>query len=432
MGYHASLEAILQDFLDLETKYPAKVSHEIIGKSWEGRNIYLFRIGNPNGSRIMFIGTTHGGEWTGTEVYCLFSHWLLENHEPGISDKILQRNYILIVPSLNVDGYDRKSRNNRNPNGTVNLNRNFPKSWRTDCTILGTPDPTTGLCPEGQVKIGNYCYTMDCRCGWSDTPGAGDYRGVAPASEPETQAMLEALKNWKPRFLVDYHTWDPNRELIRPSWRSGITEADKAIHTETYNDIIALMKDRGVPEPYPVYYAAGVCGPLVDDGYATGGATSFILEGLSKDDCGGYVNPPFSLIEDVAYPQFLCVAIAMCRKSWILGALKCSGFADSLSVSVPVEITDIGTFKTPFTIELPPGTYNLKATYEGQVSEKKVSIMENTVSEVSFNFKLPPLTGPLGIWTFPVISWTSLFFPEVRRIMGVLLQDLKERWKSVL
>lgn len=430
MGYHANLEAVIKDFLDLEAKYPAKVSHETIGKSWEGRDIYLFKIGNPYGSRIMFIGTTHGGEWVGTEVYCLFAHWLLENHEPGISDKILQRNYILIVPSLNVDGYDRKTRNNRNPNGTVNLNRNFPKSWRTDCPILGTPDPETGRCPPGQVRIGNYCYYEGCACGWSDTPGAGDYRGVAPASEPETKAMLGAMSKWKPKFLIDYHTWDPNRELIRPSWRSGITDKDKAFHTETYNDIIALMEGRGVPKPYPLYYAAGICGGLLDDGYATGGATSFLYEGLSKDDCGGYVNPPYSLIEEVAYPHFLCVAIAICRKSWVLGTLKCSGYADSKAVSARVEISDIGAYTTPFSIELPPGEYNLKAYYNTQKIEKSVTVTEGAESQVSFNFQLPRLTGPLNIWTFPVVNWVSTFYPNLRIVLETILEDLKARWKK--
>jgi hypothetical protein len=429
MSYHANLEAVIQDFLDLESKYPRKVSHETIGKSWEGRDIYLFKIGNPYGSRVMFIGTTHGGEWVGTEVYCLFAHWLLENHEPGISDKILQRNYILIVPSLNVDGYNRKSRCNRNPSGGVNLNRNFPKSWRTDCTILGTPDPTTGACPEGQIKIGNYCYKSNCACGWSDTPGAGDYRGVAPASEPETQAMLSAFQKWKPKFVLDYHTWDPNRELIRPSARAGLTSEAKSYHDYIYQKISQLMAERNAPTPYPVYYQAGVCGPLIDDGYATGGATSFLLEGLSKDDCGGYVNPPYSMITDIAYPQFLCVAITMCQESWVLGTLTCKSTADSQEVSIPVEIVDIGTYTTPFSIDLPPGTYTLKATYNGQTIQKTFTINEGTISQVTLPFQKPQLTGPLGIWTFPVVSWIGTLFPTVKTKAETIIADIKRRWK---
>lgn len=326
MSYHANLSAVIDDFLSLEAKYPRLVSHEIIGVSWEGRDIYLFKIGNPHGGRVLLNGTTHGGEWTGTEVYCLYTHWLLENKEPGISDRILQGNYTLIVPSLNVDGYDRKTRDNRNPSGTVNLNRNFPKSWRTDCPILGTPDPTTGACPSGQVKIGNYCYNSGCGCGWDDTPGSGSYRGVSAGSEPETQALLGALLKWKPKFLVDYHTWDPGREFCRPSERAGMTAVDKAYHDAVYQKVLALAQQRGVSSNYPVYMQLGICGPVADDGYATGGATSFLIEGFSMTDCGGYVNPPYSMILGIAFPQFLPTAITMSQECEVPPPISLGGF----------------------------------------------------------------------------------------------------------
>lgn len=318
MSYHANLSAVINDFLNLESKYPQQVTHETIGKSWEGRDIYLFKIGNPSGGRVFLSGTTHGGEWVGTEVYCLYAKWLLENKEPGISDRILRGNYTLIVPSLNVDGYDRKSRNNRNPNGTVNLNRNFPKSWRTDCLVLGSPDPTTGACLTGQVKIGNYCYNNGCACGWDDTPGSGSYRGVGPGSEPETKAMVNALLKWKPKFLIDYHTWDPGREFCRPSPRAGLSVADKAYHDTVYQKVFALAQKRGVSSNYPVYMQVGVCGALINDGYTTGGATSFLIEGFSIIDCPGYVNPAYSMILDTAFPQFLPAAIVMSQESEVI------------------------------------------------------------------------------------------------------------------
>lgn len=308
MPYHSGLQDVINDFLELEGKFPTLVTHEIIGKSWENRDIYMFKIGNPKGGRVLLNGTTHGGEWTGTEVYCLYAHWLLESNTVK-ANRILSRNYTLIIPSLNVDGYDRKRRVNLNPKGGVNLNRNFPATWRTDCTILG--ECTNGTCPEGQQCIQGYCYKSGCACGWSDIPGRHDYRGEAPASEPETKAMLAILQRYKPKFVIDYHTWDPNREFARPSWRTGITEQDKAYHRAIYDKCVEMWNKMAVPKPYPRYMALGICGGLADDGYVTGGATSFLIEGLSKDDCGGYINPPYELIEEVAWPQFLAVALVI-------------------------------------------------------------------------------------------------------------------------
>lgn len=299
-----------QYLFDYEAKYPNLISHESIGKTWQGRDILLFKVGNPWGGRVMFNGTIHGGERVGTEVYLHYVDWLFENREPGISDRILQLNYTLIVPIFNVDGFPT-SRNNQNPTGTVNLNRNFPKSWRTDCTILGTPDPATGLCPSGQEKIGNYCYKTGCSCYWSDTPGSDTYRGTVPSSEPETQAMLNAFAKWKPKFVLDYHTWE-GPYFARPSWRSGITTEDKAYHDTVAQKIRSLATQRGV-RVYS-YAQLGVCGSLADDGYATGRATAYLIEGLGVTECGGYVNPPYSMVTDIAFPGFLPLAIVFSQE----------------------------------------------------------------------------------------------------------------------
>jgi hypothetical protein len=316
MSYHPNYSVLISDFLTLEVQYgKQKISHEIIGHSVNGTAIYMFKIGkNPYAGRVMMDGSMHGGEWVGPELYWLYAKWLLENQEPGLSDRILEKNYTLIIPSTNPDSHDLKKRTNARG---VNLNRNFPKSWRTDCAIQGTPD-ATGACPAGQQKIGPYCYKSGCACGWDDVVNSGAYRGPAPGSEPETQAILAALRKWQPKFYLNSHTWDPAREFARPSSRAGLTVKDATYHQYVFNKCLALAEARGVVGgsfgPFPGYMQSGVCGGLIDDAYATGHATSFLIEWLSVDDCGGYTNPPYSTILDVCFPQFLPVAITFSQE----------------------------------------------------------------------------------------------------------------------
>ena len=300
LSYH-TIPQIYSDLTALETRFPTKITHESIGKTVGGKDILLWKIGNPDGGRVMF-SNVHSNEKTGTEIYLMYAHWLLENKEPGVSDRILKRNYTLLAPTINVDQQGRGNKNN------VNLNRNFPKSWRTDCTILGTPDPTTGQCPTGQENIYGYCYKSGCACAWSDRPDLEHYRGIGPGSEPETQAMLSALQKWKPKFFLDYHTWVDPPAFWKPSWRSGINATDRAYHDALIDKVKALATKRNV-RVYS-YGQTGICGAMIDNAYASAVTTAFMLEGLGKNECGGYINPPYSLITDVAWPAFLPFAIA--------------------------------------------------------------------------------------------------------------------------
>lgn len=43
----------------------------------------------------------------------------------------------------------------------------------------------------------------------------------------------------------------------------------------------------------------------------------------------------------------------------------------------------------------------------------------------------PPLTGPLGIWTFPIITWLGTLFPSIYEKAQTILTNIKERWKNV-
>jgi protein MpaA len=83
-----------------------------------------------------------------------------------------------VVPTMNPDGQARADRQNANG---VDLNRNFPERW----------GPIEG-------------------------PGHWEYAGSAPASEPETRAMLRLVELISPDLVLWYH-----QDLFRISPATG-------------------------------------------------------------------------------------------------------------------------------------------------------------------------------------------------------------------
>jgi hypothetical protein len=318
---------MLEAWLDLERLFPDKITHETLGQTYLGKNILLFKIGSEDGGRIWFNATTHGGEITGTEVYYRYARWLLENKEPGISDKIMRTNYTLICPFTNADGYPSTAplpfqnegrRTNSNPSGGVNLNRNFPATWRTD---LGHYDPVVGhwigepTDANGQCTVPPYTYKGGYGTSWwcytaptpegMDVPGHWEYRGSNPGSEKETQAILSGLSKWRPKFLLDFHVWNPPTLFRSPL--SDITYCNAVI-----TKYKAYATQRGVAS-FP-FSTIGIWGALADSGYAVG-ATGFLLEAVdaNKDPNGKSLYDqlgPYTQVDETLQ-KFLPLAIVL-------------------------------------------------------------------------------------------------------------------------
>jgi len=166
-------------------------------KSTNNQSIPLFSsqeleaIENP----ILFIGGVHGDE---PEGVALAEHLLtfLKSNERSTP--------WALIPCLNPDGYNKKSRVNGNG---VDLNRNFP-----------SPD-------------------------WSPTYEKDRYYpGSAPGSEPETRALTQLIINIQPRLIVHFHSWKPSIILTGPA---NLPAAELFSQTSGY----PLELDIGYPTP---------------------------------------------------------------------------------------------------------------------------------------------------------------------------------------
>ena len=127
-----------------------------LGLSAGGRPIVAERYGTVGGRRVLVIGVIHGNEDDGVAIV----DELRANPVPdGVE--------LWIVESMNPDGQANQVRTNDNG---VDLNRNFPYKW-------------------GPIGV----------------PGDSQYAGSGPASEPETQAMVNFMGQLRPDITIWYH-----------------------------------------------------------------------------------------------------------------------------------------------------------------------------------------------------------------------------------
>lgn len=185
MGGFKTLAEIEAEMDALAANYPTVVSPKFsIGQSVEGRDIWALRISDtpmvddPSEPLAWFDGLHHAREPMSAEAVLLFADRLASNYGfNGELTRLVNTRNVVIVPCVNPDGYAHNEstnpgggglwRKNRRDNGDgsfgVNLDRNYGWEW-------------------GAMWTGS-----------SGDTGNDFYRGTAAFSEPETQAVRDAL-----------------------------------------------------------------------------------------------------------------------------------------------------------------------------------------------------------------------------------------------
>jgi protein MpaA len=133
-----------------------------LGRSVQGREIgaYVFR-GTPKRT-VLVLGGFHGDEPKGVFVARRWIDLLRTERDPVDDARWV------VVPLVNPDGYAKRRRRNAH---RVDINRNFPtKNW-------------AGASKQSRM-----------------------YGGPTPASEPETQAVMNAVRRFRPMRIVTIHS----------------------------------------------------------------------------------------------------------------------------------------------------------------------------------------------------------------------------------
>ncbi|CAB4066845.1 Carboxypeptidase B,Carboxypeptidase O [Lepeophtheirus salmonis] len=239
-----------------------------IGKSYEGRDLLVFKIGTPqpNYKPAIFIeGGIHAREWISPAATTYIIKEFVNNYEKN--KEILDVFDFYILPILNPDGYaytfrkDRLWRKSRSRNGGligailpgcvgVDLNRNFGYKWLAKNSLFNARGGSRLTCLE-------------------------TYAGSKPFSEPETRALSNFLLNNKDKFqgYLSIHSF--GQKVIYPYSYTNVKIKDwKELHQ--MGNVIAntISKYSGVDAIYDV-------GTSSDVQYrASGGADDYVRGAL--------------------------------------------------------------------------------------------------------------------------------------------------------
>jgi hypothetical protein len=338
-GYRDT-EKLLQDFFNLMSQYPTLMTYESIGKSYQGRDVPLFKIGNPNGGKVLFTTVSHGDEPQGAEVGYYMAQWILQRREPAIADRILQNNLIMIAIE-NIDSYGIKRKTmqlygylqgaSSNLYG-VDLDRNMPVGW-------------------GGKDSSNNVTDMH-------------YEGPSAGSELESQALIHVFQTYKPKFQLDYH-YGGGMVFGKPSGYARMSSSISQYHDVVANKIKTLAASRGVN--VFGYGQLGISGDVADQAYVSGNSTSYLLE------AGNWPAPTVGQIQSVLLPELLPFLIVFSQESEVVqkpfdGSFESGDFSAWTGTSVtPGETATIvntmpykGNFSAKFASN---GTSGFEAAY---------------------------------------------------------------------
>ena len=185
---YKSYQETVDFFYAAQKRYPNVFRVEVIGKTWEERDIIVVTVSKDLESAdtkpaLFYTGTIHAREWIGIELSVGFAEYILEHidYDPVLNES-LSRATLYMVPCGNPDGFEfsrthfsfwRKNRR-QNADGSfgVDLNRNF----------------NVGYAP-------------------SKNTSSNVYSGPQPFSEPETLALkIFAEDHPNISIALDYHS----------------------------------------------------------------------------------------------------------------------------------------------------------------------------------------------------------------------------------
>ena len=262
LAIYPSYQQVGQQLDALVRRFPGRCEKVSLGQSHQGREIWALRMGDhPVGEKpgIVITGGTHAREWPSVTIPLKLGEELLEDGSR------LKQAEIWIVPLVNPDGYeisragDNTYRKNGNPEGAVDLNRNFAD----DC-----PEHAQLWRPAGDKPGSKY----DDK-GASDDPNSRQYRGSHGASEPEVQALLNLELGHKNIIgVVDNHNC--GEMLLYPAagdavfYKSLGTSMNEAAGGQPYRVMSApeLYSVSGISND--VHEANGIVGMTLESGFS--------------------------------------------------------------------------------------------------------------------------------------------------------------------
>ncbi|UCC33795.1 MAG: hypothetical protein JSW53_01980 [Candidatus Bathyarchaeota archaeon] len=221
----------------LNDTYPNTVDVFAISQSWQNRNIHCIRLtnesdGNPK-PEVLFVGYHHAQEQISAELPLYYVVDAATNYgSDENTTNLLNTRAIYVIVALNVDGLDLFESNDRqrknaheidedsdgpvdedppedlNGNDLIEILVNHTDPYNPEfMEYEGNDNDTDGV--NGEDWIGgvdlNRNYAVDWEKGVSD-PSSPVYRGSAPFSETETQAIRDLALEHNFTHAISFHS----------------------------------------------------------------------------------------------------------------------------------------------------------------------------------------------------------------------------------
>ncbi len=353
----------IEDFIrTVHAHHPDITEIKSIGKSLEGRDIWAIKISDnvtvdEVEPVVLVNGMHHAREVMTTEVTTDMVDYLTSQYGKDAQVTKWVNNYeIWVIPMFNVDGNnkvwteDSMWRKNTRGGYGVDINRNYPTGW-------------------------NSCE------GSSSSQGAQDYRGTAPASEPETQAMMNFVNSIKPVFNISYHSYS---ELVIYPYGCRPLKTPTGQAVESVGTEIAKKINYKPGTAWELLYNAD--GGDIDWMYTEQQVIPFVIEVNSTWD-GGF-HPNYAKLRDKTVlrnrPGWMTLMTRLEGPS-VQGVVPSIADYHTIRIFKSGETKEIQTYKInpdgSFYIIMLPGKYDIG--FEG-ARTKKVSLEVTTKQMITF------------------------------------------------
>ncbi|MFD7666996.1 M14 family metallopeptidase [Streptomyces sp. NPDC059788] len=214
--YHNYAEATAE-INALVATYPAILSKQVIGKSYEGRDILALKLSknvaqDEKEPEVLFTAHQHAREHLTVEMalYLLNDYTSKYGSDARVT-KMLDSREIWVIPDVNPDG------------GAYDIASGSFRSWRKN------RQPNTGSANVGTDLNRNWDFKWGCCGGSSGSTGSETYRGPSAASAPEVKVVTGFVRSrivggaQQIKTAIDFHTYS---ELVL--WPYGYTNNDTA------------------------------------------------------------------------------------------------------------------------------------------------------------------------------------------------------------
>ncbi|MHB2149836.1 M14 family zinc carboxypeptidase [Calditrichota bacterium LG25] len=232
MGGYYTFDEVVNELDSMRLNYPHLITaKQSIGKSIENRDLWMVKISdNPDVDEdepeVFFTALHHAREPGGLMTLMYFMDYILEQY--GVDAQItylIDHREIYFVPVVNPDGYVYNEQTNPDGGGQWRKNRRPVQSW------------------YGIDLNRNYGYQWGYDdAGSSPYPFSDTYRGSAPFSEPETQAIRDFVNGRNIKCVLNYHTY--SNVLIYP-WAYIDALTPDSIAFMEYGDLLTSQNRYG-------------------------------------------------------------------------------------------------------------------------------------------------------------------------------------------